>query len=76
MYNNSVYKLTEINFFYVIYGFNPSIYIRVEGDADREKVPAVKKRVKYIKKTKKALEKRWQNVNKKRLIYYNKYYKL
>ena len=50
MYNNSIYKLTEINFFYVIYNFNLFIYIRVENDVNREKIPAAKKRVKYIKK--------------------------
>ena len=52
MYNNSIYKLIEINFFYVIYNFNLSIYIRVENDADKEGVLIIKKRVKYIKKIK------------------------
>ena len=33
--------------------------MRVEGDADKEGIPAVKKRVKYIKKIRKTFKKRW-----------------
>ena len=33
--------------------------MRVEGDVDKEKIPAAKKRVRYIKKTRKILEKWW-----------------
>ena len=68
--------MTGINSVYAIYNFNLFIYIRVEDNADREKIPVIKKRVKYIKEVKKFFKKRWQNVSKKRLIYYNKYYKL
>ena len=68
--------MTEINLFYVIYNFNLSIYIRVENDVNKKEIPAIKKRVKYIKEIIFFLKKRWQNVNKKRLIYYDKYYKL
>ena len=50
--------------------------MRVEGDADREGIPVIKKRVKYIKKIKKVFKKRWQNVSEERSVYYNKYYKL
>ena len=32
--------------------------MRVEGDVNKEKIPAVKKRVKYIKKIKKTFKKR------------------
>ena len=49
--------------------------MRVEGDADREGIFVIKKRVKYIEETREIFKKRWQNVSKKRLIYYNKYYK-
>ena len=50
--------------------------MRVEGDADKEGVPVIKKRVKYIEETREIFKKRWQNVNKERSVYYNKYYKL
>ena len=33
--------------------------MRVEGDADRKKIPVIKKRVKYIEKIRKAFKKRW-----------------
>jgi hypothetical protein len=56
-YNNSVYSITDMNFFFVIYGFHSNISFMIRDDRSEKKMPAVREVAEKFKSEDKKLAK-------------------
>jgi hypothetical protein len=73
-YNNSVYNITDMSFFFAIYEFHLNVPSTVRDDRSEREMPAAKEVAKQFESESKKLAERWQRVVEFQKKWYDKKY--